>query len=168
HPRQPRRQLLVGLRQRNNLLGLHGNEGSQLLTRHRFHRRHAAITSAPTDLDPHRHSDNAKPGRKKAQSIRQPECLRSSISSGFSLTSPRFFAAFTQFPNVPSLIPRSRAISDTDLPELINNSTASALNSGVNFLRVEPITDFPLVDNHSASMTVHESGPPPRITASAM
>src|SRR5271166_5504901 len=86
---------------------------------------------------------------------------RSSISSGFSLKSPRFFAAFIQFPNVPSLIPRSRAISAIGLPELINNSTASALNSGVNFRRVEPITVLLLVDNHSTSVTVYGSDRPP-------
>ncbi len=40
-------------------------------------------------------------------------------------------------------------------------STALALNSGVNFLRVEPITVLLLVDNHSTSVTVYESDRPP-------
>jgi hypothetical protein len=44
---------------------------------------------------------------------------------------------------------------------LINNFTASALNSGVNFLRVEPITILLLVDNHSTSVTFYESDRPP-------
>src|SRR5215470_14179083 len=52
---------------------------------------------------------------------------RSSIVSGLSVTSPRFFAMFIQLPRVPSLIPSSRAISAAGRPELTTNSTASAL-----------------------------------------
>src|SRR5437660_9642246 len=81
--------------------------------------------------------------------------------SGFSLMSPRFFAIFTQLPSVPSLIPRSRAISAIGRPELIANSTASALYSAVNFRRVDPTSVFLLVDHRATSMTVYGSGSPP-------
>src|SRR5205085_4304384 len=83
------------------------------------------------------------------------------MSSGFSLMSPRFFAVFTQFPSVPSLIPRSRAISAIGRPELIANSTASALYSAVNFRRVDPTSVFLLVDHRATSVTVYGSGSPP-------
>jgi transposase IS66 family protein len=65
------------------------------------------------------------------------------------LNTPSRFALFTQFPNVPSLIPKSRATSATGRPELITNSTASALYSWVYFRRAAPIPTSLLVDRHT-------------------
>src|SRR4029450_7178940 len=71
---------------------------------------------------------------------------RAAVLRGLSLISPRFFAMFTQLPSVPSWTPRSRAISAMGRPELVTNSTASALKVSVYFWRVLPTSLFLLVE----------------------
>jgi|SRR5208337_1608205 len=83
---------------------------------------------------------------------------RSSVSSGLSFSFPDFLAVFTQFPSVPSLVPRSRAISAIGRPELITSSTASSLYSWVYFLRACPTSGSLLVDHRATSDGVYGTG----------
>jgi hypothetical protein len=60
----------------------------------------------------------------------QLDAFRLAQPVGVSVTIPGLTGAVTQFPNVPRLIPRLRATSVIERPEVSTSSTASRWNSG--------------------------------------
>ena len=96
--------------------------------------------------------------RPRAPAAAPARRYRAAFPSSF----PDFFAVFTQFASVPSLIPRFRAISAIGRPELITRSTASSLYSWVYFLRACPTSGSLLVDHRATSDGVYETGGRPR------
>src|SRR5215469_5931712 len=77
-----------------------------------------------------------------AFSLRNRASSARSSSSSTPLPAPRRrLSALTQFPSVPSLMPRSRATCAIGFPVSRTSRTAPSRKSASNFLRVSPIGD---------------------------